>query len=312
MSPKHTPSNVVSLASVRARRATRPPLEREPRTVIVQASNVQAENEVHRHIGINDSLHLLDLHEVLDVCFSQDPAEPQRHSPWSFSRGVSQQRLEPPEEIHRSLGHPDDEITYHWGLWEIRLRTIESYPRDRGTPRALCVGGSGSFGDSEFDLAAVNAALTGTETIRSVLGSTHAEIRELIRRSEIFDYVPLLQALDLTRPSPLPAEIAGVCRRLPLEPELVARDAFWTVVLALACMSDEHLAAEVLETTMAALGWVDDDGSALSGRQVRDLCAASLVELAGIGGYGVDALAPVDRLDLYRELLRAGIHRANR
>lgn len=305
MSPKHTPSNVVSLASVRARRTLPTPPERESRTVILQASNVQAQNEVHRHIGINDSLHLQDLHEVLDVCFSPDPAQPQQHSPWHFSRGATQQRLDPPEEITYFLGLTGDEIIYHWGLWEIRLRTIESYPRDRGTPRALCVGGSGSFGGGEFDLAAVNAALTGTETIRSVLGSTHTEMRELIRRSEIFDYVPLLQALDLARPSPLPSATAAVCHQLPLEQELVARDAFWTVVLALACMSDEHLAAEVLETTMAALGWVDDDGSALSGRQVRDLCAASLMELAEVGGYGVDALAPVDRLDIYRELLRA-------
>lgn len=302
MSPNHTDATVVPMAAVRARRGG-PAAEREARTVLLQVSNVQADNEVHRHIGINDSLHLVDLHEVLDICFSPDPAHPDGHSPWRFTfRG---DRLEPVEEVHDHLARVGSEVTYHWGLWEFRLRTVESYPRDRGTPRALCVGGSGSFGRGEFDLAAVNAALTGTETIRSVLGSTHPEIRSLIRRSEIFDFVPLLQALDLGRSSPLPEQTRKVCRVLPRETDAAARDAFWTVILALSCMSDEHLAAEVLETTMASLGWVDDDGSVLSGRKIRGLCAASLVELASVGGYGVDALAPVDRLDIYRELLRA-------
>lgn len=303
MSPERTPDNVVSLASVRARaRAPRQP-EREPRTVILQASNVQAEREVHRHLGIKDSLHLADLHEALDTSLSPDPARPLEEGPWWFTRGG--QRLESAAEINHHLRAAGDEIIYHWGLWEIRIHTLESYPRDRGTPEILCVGGFGSFTDTEFDLAGVNAALTGTETIRTVLSSTHPEIRELIRRSSIFDFVPLLQALDLRRVSPLPEPVVAVCRALPLEEGRVERDAFWTVVLALACMSDEHLAAEVLETTMAALGWVDDDGSPLSGRQIRGLCGASLQELAGIGAYGEAALAPVDRLDIYRELLRS-------
>ncbi len=34
------------------------------------------------------------------------------------------------------------------------------YPRDTGTPDALCVGGSGSF-LVPFDLTAINAELTG-------------------------------------------------------------------------------------------------------------------------------------------------------
>lgn len=303
MSPECTPDNVVSLASVRARGKTPRPPEREPRTVILQVSNVQADREVHRHLGIKDSLHLADLHEALDTSLSPDPDHPMAEGPWWFTRGG--ERLESAAEINRHLRFAGDEITYHWGLWEIRIHTLESYPRDRGTPEALCVGGSGSFTDTDFDLAGVNAALTGTETIRTVLSSTHPEIRELIRRSSIFDFVPLLQALDLHRVSPLPEPVVAVCRSLPLEEGRVEQDAFWTVVLALACMSDEHLAAEVLETTMASLGWVDDDGSPLSGRQIRGLCGASLQELAGIGAYGEDALAPVDRLDIYRELLRS-------
>ncbi len=42
--------------------------------------------------------------------------------------------------------------------------------------------------------------------------------------------------------------------------------------------------------------WVADDGASLSGEEIRELCAASLKELAAMGAYGADALAPVDRL----------------
>lgn len=305
MTPNLAHGNVVSLASVRARRSGDDLPERQPRTVILQASNVQADLEVHRHIGINDALHLADLHEVIDISFSPHPTDPLQTSPWCFTAG--EERLDSAEEINVHLRDPHDEIFYHWGLWVIRLHMVDSYPRDRGTPRALCVGGSGSFGAAEFDLAAVNAALTGTDTIRDVLSSTRVEIRDLIRRSEIFDFVPLLQALDLSRPSELSQSARELCASLPDEDELVGHDAFWTVVLALACMSDEHLAAKVLEATMAELGWVNDDGTPMNGKEVRAQCTASLVKLAEIGGYGADALAPVDRLEIYRELLRAQV-----
>lgn len=303
MSPNLAHGNVVSLASVRARRHAPGPPERQPRTVILQVSNLQAEREVHRHIGISDALHLADLHEVIDISFSPDPAAPVARTPWRFE--AEGEVLDNADEINVHLRYPGEEIVYQWGLWEIRLSTVDSYPRDRGTPRALCVGGSGSFGAEEFDLAAINAALTGTETIRSVLDSTRPEIRDIIRRSEIFDFVPLLQALDLSRPGPLPEYTRQVCGRLPLEEDQAGRDAFWTVVLALACLSEERLGAEILETTMAELGWVDDDGSPLTGTQTRGLCGASLIKLAEIGGYGEYPLAPVDRLEIYRELLRA-------
>lgn len=303
MTPNLAHGNVVSLASVRARRSPVNPPERQPRTVILQVSHVQTDLEVHRHIGIKDSLHLADLHEVIDISFSPHPDDPLQTSPWWFAAG--EQRLDASDQINAHLRTPDDEIDYHWGLWVIRLQTVDTYPRDRGTPRALCVGGSGSFDGGEFDLAAVNAALTGTETIRDVLSSTRVEIRDLIRRSEIFDFVPLLQALDLSRPSELSPREQQVCAGLPEEGELVAQDAFWAVVLALACMSDEHLSHQVLEATMAELGWVNDDGTPMKGKQIRAQCTASLVKLADIGGYGAEAFAPVDRLEIYRELLRA-------
>lgn len=290
---------VVDLMAVRAQR------QRQARTVILQASNVRADAEVHRHIGLNDSLHLADLHEILGTSFGF--CESPGATPWHFSTvDDREERLDAADPIHEHLAGEGDRISYHFGLWDVTLTAVESYPRDAGTPRALCVGGSGAFGDREFDLAEINAALTGTATIRTVLEATHPEVRDIITRSGIFDFVPLLQALDLTREPDLARGTAELLRGLPVEKQPPARDAFWSVALALACMGDEALGNHILETTMAALGWEDDDGTPLTGVRVRELCVESLTLLADVGGYGEHARSPVDRLDIYRCLLGRG------
>lgn len=293
--------NIVDLSAARARKGQHrePARAREPRTVILQASNVRTDAEVHRHIGLNDALSLHDLRDVLVVSFGLTGEE----APWHFTRAGD--RLDNACHTHEFLTTAGDAITFHWGLWEFTLTAVDSYPRDRGTPRALCVGGSGAFGDADFDLAEINAALTGRKTIEQVLANTAEPVRGIIDRSEIFDFVPLLQALDLTRDVALGERTRELLADLPVEDDPAGIDSFWAIVLALACMSDERLAADVLETTMAALGWVDDDGSALTAGRIHDLCPGSLARLAEVGGYGPEALAPVDRLDIYRQLLRS-------
>ena len=62
---------------------------------------------------------------------------------------------------------------------------------------------------------------------------------------------------------------------------------------------------KLIEETMAAIGWTDDNGDSLSATHIRSMCAQSLHKLAELGAYGTQALAPVDRLDIYRALLRA-------
>lgn len=290
--------SVVDLAAMRALRRPAPGNGRPPRTVILQASHVRADAEVHRHIGVNDVLHLADLHEVLLTAFGFC-AEPGA-TPWHFSPpGDRTERLAGDDHLHLHLAAEGDAVAYHFGLWDVLLTVVASYPRDDGTPRALCVGGSGSFDGSDFNPADINARLTGTATIREVLTATTPEVRDLIDRSGIFDFVPLLQALDLTAGVDLDPEVRSVLADLPVETGRQARDAFWAVVLTLACMGDERLSDEVLETTMEALGWTGD------GAGFRSLCLDSLTRLASVGGYGRDSLAPVDRLDLYRALLRA-------
>lgn len=289
-------ANVVDLTAERARR------QREDRTVIIQAANIAADTEVHRQIGLNDALHLADLKEVLVVSFGL--SSEQKSAPSYFS-GIDDpsQRLDSAGDIYRHLAEEDDVIVFHWGLWDFTISAVGTYPRDAGTPRALCVGGSGAFGGKEFDLAGINAELTGTTTIREVLALAKPAVRSIIDRSGIFDFVPLLQALELSRGVELPEPVIAVLESLPVEDDSAGRDAFWATTLALSCMGDEDLGDYVLATTMDGLNWEDDDGTPLTGESARQLCADSLEQLASVGGYGSDLLSPVDRLDLYRELL---------
>lgn len=236
--------------------------------------------DVYRHIGVDEQLTLAELHEILGVCFGLEA------SPWSFPG------LDPSDGI-------PTRCVYQWGLWEFDIEVIDAYPRDQGTPRALCLGGSGSLGSVEFDLPLINQELTGRNTIDSVLSLTKPQLRAMIERAELFDFVPLLQAIDLTQAS------HSLNLPLPLERDPAARDAFWSLVLVLACFAEPAVTDELLETTMATLGWVEDDGSPLTAPAIRALCAESLQQLARVGAYGRFAKSPVERLDIYRELLAA-------
>lgn len=292
-------SKVTDLAQVRAARdhASQP----ISRTLLCQVSNVRAEAEVHRHIGFSDALTLEELHHIFEICFGL----PEESSPWHFfehhdARG---QRIDPKHTVREFLRREGEQIDYAWGLWDFEVVVVDTYPRDGGTPEALCVGGSGSF-QTPFDLTAVNAELTGQETIDEVLELVASPVRALIERTRLYDFVPLLQALDLHREVTVDSSTLGTLRSLPREVTNEGKDAFWSMALALSCMGGRELTDSVVETSMAALGWVDDDGHELNGPAIRQLCTASLEVLESLGAYGVHAAAPVDRLDIYRALVR--------
>lgn len=286
--------NVISLASARAQRSG----NRGPeRTLLIQASNIQAEQEVHRHIGLDASMTLTELRKVLDIAFGVGGG-----SPWFFID-------EGGHKLDRSscVGHvlnQDGTIVYVWGLWHFELHCLEIYPRDNGTPRALCIGGSGGF-TIDFDQAAINAELTGTDTIRSVLSHVRPEVIDLVDRTGVFDFIPLLQALELHRDTLIDAPTTRACRALPREHSAEASDAFWSCILALSCLGDQQLFNEVITSTMSTLGWVADDGSPLGAADITASCVDSLSALEELGAYGEHLTAPVDRLDIYRVLLRA-------
>ena len=111
--------------------------------------------------------------------------------------------------------------------------------------------------------------------------------------------------MELTRPAVLEPSLVDARDTLPLEHEAAARDAFWSCVLALSTLADAAVGGKIIEETMAAIGWTNDDGDPLSATHIRSMCAQSLHKLAELGAYGTQALAPVDRLDIYRALLRA-------
>lgn len=292
---------VTDIARARAKRAGAPiQLRREPLTIICQVANIRADAEVHRQIGFSDALSFDELHRVLSICFSL----PKEDSPWHFFEHTDARgdRIDPRHQISEFLWKEGDQVDFAWGLWDFEIVVAEIYPRDSGTPRALCVGGSGSL-FQEFDLTAINAELTGQETIVEVLDLVVTPVRRLIERTKLFDFVPLLQALDLTRPVEADASTMRVLRSLPREVTNEGKDAFWSMALALACLGGKDLTDSVVETAMDALGWVDDDGRRLDGDSIRQLCAASLAQLQQVGAYGPAADSPVDRLDIYRALL---------
>ncbi|EEW48781.1 hypothetical protein HMPREF0290_2558 [Corynebacterium efficiens YS-314] len=290
--------NVISLASARARRSGGTGSER---TLLIQASNIQADREVHRQIGVDAALALTELHKVLGIAFGVED-----DSPWFFANAGGR-KLDSTTCVGRVLD-AGGTIIYIWGLWQFELHCLETYPRDSGTPRALCIGGSGVFtynSDLDFDLAVINAELTGTDTIRSVLTHVRPEIIDIVDRTGVFDFIPLLQALELHRPTPLDAPTVRLCRSLPRERGAEGSDAFWSCVLALSCLGDRELFDDVITSTMSALGWVADDGSPLPAADITAACTDSLAVLEKFGAYGRDLAAPVERLDIYRELLRA-------
>ncbi|AIT60062.1 hypothetical protein [Corynebacterium doosanense] len=302
MTSHSEPARVIDLGDARARRAA---AGRVDRTVVLQVSNVRADGETHRHIGVTDSLQLRDLRDVLLVSFGID--EEGARAPWHFCLPGTDAdtALDPDEPLHRYLGASGDSLIFHLGLWQFTVVSSFSWPRDRGTPWALCVGGSGRFGEARFDIAAINAALTGTDTTQEVLSHAAAPVTSLIERSRISDLVPLLQALDLSREPELSPEVRRRMRDLPVEEEPAQVDAFWALALGLAALSDDETADAVAETVMEALGWVEDDGSPISGRSARELCRDSLSVLEELRMYGPEALGPLDRLEFFRGLLRA-------
>lgn len=279
------------------------------RTVIVRASLVRDDYEIHRHIGVSESLTLAELADVLVTCFDLRDEQ----TPWHFtttgrlpttSRAETSRaetsRVDPQHLVGEYLGSEHAGVNFHWGLWVFQLQTVETYPRDKETPVALCVGGSGSFLGSKFDLTAINAQLTGPDAIDQVLAEVNPEVGALIRRSGVTDLVPLLQAIDLGRECAVDAQVRARLEQLPLETEPRRREAFWACVLGLSCMGGPEMTDNVAGVLFEALGHAGRSVQTGQSVKPRQLCADSLSVLAQC----VASVAPVDRLDLYRVLLR--------
>lgn len=255
-------------------------------TLILRAHIVSADQEITRQIGVNSALTFGEFHRILSICFG-------------FVDFVSSHSQKQGESVAADvllgdhLRKAGDGIVHFVDLWRIEVEVIDTIIRDRGTPNALCIGGYGEiYGD--FDLTDINAQLTGDKTIEQLMNTVKPEVSAIIKRSGILDFIPLLQAIDFSRHSELESDEAMICAVLPVEQESKKRDAFWITVLSLSCMCDPELTDHIIESVARAIGW--EDGA----NQVRELCSQSLRQLTRIGGLG----SPVDRLEIYRELLR--------
>ncbi|WJY67073.1 hypothetical protein [Corynebacterium auris] len=279
-----TRAPVINLALARARRdATR----RARSTLVARVSAMVADEEIFRYIGFDEATPLSDVQRILATAFSLDDAPP---APTHFSRAG--------HTIGEVLRGHSEPLFYSWGLWRFTFQLVELYPRDRATPPAVCIAGSGDFGAAPFDIAEVNRRLIGEDRAADVLRSVRPELREVVTRSRMFDYVLLLQALDVRRGG-VDKQARNTAARLPREQTAKGRDAYWCVLLGLACFADEETTDAIIESTFAALGWEPCPAD-----KVRALCAGSLVRLAGLGVYGPAESAPVERLDVFRELMR--------
>ncbi|WP_084680552.1 hypothetical protein [Corynebacterium terpenotabidum] len=185
----------------------------------------------------------------------------------------------------------------------------------------------------DVDLAAVNVALTGEETVTEILGELDPELHELLLSGDLYEFTPLLQALDLGRPAQISEQAHRVLEQFPAETSRVGRAAAWSRVVALSALSDRATSDEVTAMLMAALGFTRADAGIsssdgrlstdpLSAAEIRALSRESgrLLAMCGADSRDVDLtdgagemsrvipLVPtcslVDRLEMYRFLLQ--------
>lgn len=176
-----------------------------------------------------------------------------------------------------------------------------------GDPRGGNAGNPGSAAGGP-DIAAINELLTGEQSIRNTLATARDDVVDLIERSGVFEFVPLLQALDLRR-NPGCACIADDCDRMRVLPaedadDHAGRDAALATLLCLSALTDQDIRHDVTSHVMDSLGWVADDGTPLTGEDVEELCSATWAVLEEVGVVGDEQVGVVEKLDLLREALR--------
>lgn len=212
--------------------------------------------------------------------------------------------------------------------YPVSVTTAGTMPRDGHTPDAVCLAGSftpepGAAADhpegvpGDVDLAAVNVALAGEETVGEILAELDPELADLVRAGALYEFTPLLQALDLGRPAQIPDRTRKVLEHVPAESTGPGRAAAWARIVALSTLSDRDAVDSIAATLLGSLGITGPDGAPLSDAAARDLCRESAHRLATCGAdawnslpgeTGATPLVPrcslLDRLEMYRFLLQ--------
>lgn len=274
------------MSEARLRRGRPIVRRRRARVILLQLKVVDAAGSLHRVIGLRDTLKLAGVAEVIKTCFGFDAASPQ-----SFYRCGEQLSMN--DCLHEHVAAiRAGQLEYDWGLWRVRLSILGTYSREASTPEAVCLGGSGNLyePDAPVDTARINMAIGG-------LSHAHEEVVSIIQRPQETGLIPLLQALGLEDE---PHHAVPGLHALPVEQSREARDAWWSLVIGMVCLGGEALRLRVAGRLMRKLGWQEE----LTDERIRELCGASISKLEEVGGCGTHALSAVERIDIYRELLR--------
>ncbi|WP_296216340.1 hypothetical protein [uncultured Corynebacterium sp.] len=176
------------------------------------------------------------------------------------------------------------------------------------------------------DITEVNVALAGEDTVEQVLAEVDPELRELLRDGAMYEFIPLLQALDLERPANVSEHAAELLADAPIEKSKIGRAAAWARIIALSTLVDAET-DEVSEAFMSALGYARADAKlpptetalgtdALSASEIKWLSRRTGRILAQVGACKwerqpddqavplVPQCSVLERLEMYRFILQ--------
>lgn len=119
-------------------------------------------------------------------------------------------------------------------------------PRDIATEAA-------DYPAKVVDLKRVNVELVGEDPVENVMANLKPELARLLKEYQLFQFIPLLQALDLDRPALVDEQVAEQLADLPVEKTPKARAAAWARIIALSTLGAEDVVAETSESFMSAL-----------------------------------------------------------
>lgn len=179
---------------------------------------------------------------------------------------------------------------------------------------------------ARVDVTEVNVALAGEDTVEQILAETDPELRELLHERALYEFIPLLQALDLERPANVTEHAAELLADAPIEKSKIGRAAAWARIIALSTLVDSE-ADEVSEAFMSALGFTRADAKlpptdtalgtdALSASEIKWLSRRTGRILAQVGACKwepqpddqavplVPQCSLLDRLEMYRFVLQ--------
>ena len=108
------------------------------------------------------------------------------------------------------------------------------------------------------DIERVNVELAGEDPVENVLANLKPELAKLLKKYQLFQFIPLLQALDLDRPAVVDEQVSEQLADLPIEKTPKARAAAWARIIALSTLGGEDMVAETSEAFMAALAEAKD------------------------------------------------------